>query len=467
MTTDEATEIIAAYYRLSVDSEESSSIETQRAAAHNWCRANGYNPDDLVEFIDAGVSGAKPLEAREGMRNLMSARPKVIIAWKLDRYARSVSEFLRLIAWAETHGARVATADNAINTGTATGRMVAVVLAALAEWERELIKSRIKDAHETRRTQGRWASGAAPYGYRIVRRDGAAYLEVDDEQAETIRAAIQVLINDPKGSVSSTAHMVGLGHSRWRRLLKSPTLRGQREYKGTLVVGEDGITPVQYAEPIITAAEHLAIRKRLLALGMGEERAPRGASPLCHGSAWCYKCAGKLNGGASSAGVRLYKCHAGHTTIYAETLDQRVEAEFRERFGAFAEYMVRLEGGNDLTDQMIEAQEQAERLTAQMAKAGPLMLTKLGEMAEQLEATYAALRAAHDPDVREVLEPTGRTLGDAWDADPGSRGRLLKDLGLNVVLHPRQRAERLEITWAVGGDDVMLAEYLGDMDAVS
>jgi hypothetical protein len=162
--------------------------------------------------------------------------------------------------------------------------------------------------------------------------------------------------------------------------------------------------------------------------------------------------------------VRLYKCKAGHVTIYAETLDQRVTEAFLRRWGGFAEYVVRLEGGNDLSAEMIEAQEQAERIAAGFATAGPLMITTLHEKAAELEAAYAALKAAHDPDVREVLEPTGRTLGDAWQ-DPAARPRLLADIGLHVVLHPKQRADRLEISWASGGDDHELADMLGELDA--
>jgi hypothetical protein len=343
--------------------------------------------------------------------------------------------------------------------------MVAVVLAALAEWERELIRGRISDGHATRRAQGRWGAGRPPYGYRTVRRDGAAYLEIDEEQAAQIRTAVRKLLDD--GSVASTARMVGVSEPQWRRLLKSPTLRGLRSHKGALVLEEDGITPLRFAEQIIGAAEAIAIEQRLEALATGQDRAPRSASPMCFGLAWCYRCETHLNGGASGTGVRLYKCKQGHVTIYAETLDQRVTDEFLERFGSFAEHVVRLEGGNDLSDQMAEAQEQAQRLAHKMATAGPLMLTTLESMAEELEATYAALRASHDPDVREVLEPTGRTLGEAWEASPGERGRLLADVGLHVVLHPKQRADRLDVSWAIGGDDQALVEYLGDRDAVS
>jgi hypothetical protein len=116
-----------------------------------------------------------------------------------------------------------------------------------------------------------------------------------------------------------------------------------------------------------------------------------------------------------------------------------------------------------MSDAMAEAQEAAERITAAMAKAGPLMLATLSEKAEELEAAYAALRAAHDPDVREVLEPTGRTLGEAWEAEPARRRHLLGDVGLSVTLHPRDHVNRLEINWASGGDDQALLEYLEEL----
>jgi hypothetical protein len=115
---------------------------------------------------------------------------------------------------------------------------------------------------------------------------------------------------------------------------------------------------------------------------------------------------------------------------------------------------------------MIEAQEQAERLTSKMASAGPLMLASLEKHAADLEAAYAALKAAHDPNVREVLEPTGRTLGEAWGAaDRAGKTALLNDVGLHVVLLPRGTADRLDITWAIGGDDQALIDGLTELEA--
>jgi DNA invertase Pin-like site-specific DNA recombinase len=456
---------VAIYIRLSRETAESASIETQRSAARLWLTQNGYDPANAVEYVDAGVSGAKPLEDRAGMRSLMRDRPAVIIAWKLDRYARSVSEFLRLIAWSESHGARLATTDNTINTTTDTGRMVAVVLAALAEWERGLITGRIVDGQATRRSQGRWVTGRAPYGFNIERRDGAAYLAWNEPQVEKIRAAVESLLET--GTVASTSRMMDIGERQWRRMLTNGILRGHFSHNGNLVLSEDGITPVRFAEPIINAAEAKRIRERLNALAMGDERAPRQATPLItNGLGVCYKCGHNLIGGKRRDGIPRYRCKIGCATITASHLDNRVEGEFLRRWGGFAEYAVRFEGGNDLSDQMIEAQEQAERLTQRMASAGPLMLVSLEKHAADLEATYAALRAAHDPDVREVLEPTGRTLAGAWEAaDKQGRTKLLSDVGLHVVLWPRDHPDRVQISWAIGGDDQELVDYLWDLES--
>ncbi|MFJ4727180.1 recombinase family protein [Streptomyces diastaticus] len=462
--------ILYVYLRLSRENDGSASVDTQRAAYKAWMTGGEFTrwlaelgvPLDrvqVVEYVDSGVSGAKALELRKNMKRLMgdverSARldrggtARMMVAWKLDRWARSVSEFLRLVAWAEAHHTAVATTDNTIDTATPTGRMVATVLAALAEWERGMIASRITEGHATRRSQGRWSSGQPPFGYRIVRRDGAAYLEVDPDQARQVTAAVNALTNG--GTVAGTARLTGLSEPQWRRLLKSPVFRGQREHGGDLVCEADGITPVQFAEPILSAAELVAVRNRMNALATGADRAPRHAANLCAGMATCSRCSGPLNGGSSDKGVRLYKCKLGHLTIYAATLDQRVAREFLDTWGSYSETVVRLEGGNDLSAEMIEAKEQAERLAARMATAGPLMLGTLESLAEDLEATYARLRAAHDPNVREVQVPTGRTMAQAWEAmadDIPGRTRLLAGMGLRVTLFPKQSADRLSVKW--------------------
>ncbi|MEV6326879.1 recombinase family protein [Streptomyces sp. NPDC051909] len=438
--------VVAVYLRLSRESDDSASLQTQRSSTHRWLLAHGYDPADALEYVDTGTSGTKPLEARKGMAALIAARPTVVVAWKLDRLTRSVSEFLRLAAWAEAHGTSIATTDHVVDTTTPTGRLVAAALAALAEWERNMIASRITDGHATRRGQGRWSSGRPPFGYRIERRDGAAFLAIDESQAGKIRKAVTALVNG--STVAATARMTGLSEPQWRRLLKSPTLRGQRTHKGELVREPDGITPMKFAEEILSSVELRAVHERLLTLATGQGRAPRRATLMCSGMAFCHRCAGKLNGGTSDKGIPLYRCKAGHVTIYAATLDGRVETEFLTRFASRAETVIRLEGGNDLSAELLEAKEQAKRLAARMATAGPLMSGTLESLTQDLEDTYARLRAAHAPEVREVQVDTGRTMAQAWESyDIPARSRLLAGLRLRVTLHPKQMTDRLTVAW--------------------
>lgn len=454
---------IAIYLRLSRENEGSASLETQRAACARWLDTHDHDPADAIEYLDTNISGAAPLEQRPGMRKLMESQPDVVVTWKQDRYARSVTEFLRLIAWAERRGISLATADGNLDTATPHGRMVANVLASLAEWERGIISARITEGHATRRTQGRWTSGQPPYGYRIERRDGAAYLAVDAEQASRIRAAVAKLLDN--GTVAATARMTELSEPQWRRALKSPTYRGFRTHQGKMVVHDDGVTPVRFANPILSAAEHIAVHERMDDLATGRNRAPRSASPMCFGMALCYRCKVALNGGKSDKGIRLYKCRKGHVTIYAATLDDHVSADFLTRFGDYAEHTARLEGGSDLSEQLAEIDEQLRRVVTMQLTAGPPTLNILSEKQGELEAAYARLRVAHAPEVLKVLVPTGQTLRESWET-PENRPRLLAGMGLRVILFPKQRTERLELHWGADtGNDQARAEFPGEAAA--
>ncbi|GGY82626.1 recombinase family protein [Streptomyces nitrosporeus] len=178
--------------RLSISSDESSSLAVQRRACRAQAVALGLDPDTAVEYIDEDVSGASALESRtEGMARILVDRPRVVIAWKLDRFARSVSEFLKLVTWSEEHGVTLATADGALNTSTPGGHLVATILAALAQWEREMIQDRVTAAHAERREQGRWIAGRAPFPYVMERRDGKAYLAEDPKAFALVRSQIR------------------------------------------------------------------------------------------------------------------------------------------------------------------------------------------------------------------------------------------------------------------------------------
>lgn len=68
----------------------------------------------------------------------------VLVTWKLDRLGRSLSHLISLISRLETRGVAFRSLSEAIDTGTASGRLLFHIMGALAEFERALISERTR-----------------------------------------------------------------------------------------------------------------------------------------------------------------------------------------------------------------------------------------------------------------------------------------------------------------------------------
>jgi DNA invertase Pin-like site-specific DNA recombinase len=77
-----------------------------------------------------------------------------LVSAKLDRVARSVQDFSQLMSWFVAGEKMLVILDPAIDTSTPNGRLVANVLASVAEWERDVIAGRTSDALQAKRALG-------------------------------------------------------------------------------------------------------------------------------------------------------------------------------------------------------------------------------------------------------------------------------------------------------------------------
>ena len=68
----------------------------------------------------------------------------LVVTTKLDRLARSVSHLVHLAQEFEARGVDLVVIDQGIDTSTPTGRLTFHALAAIAEFERDLIRERTK-----------------------------------------------------------------------------------------------------------------------------------------------------------------------------------------------------------------------------------------------------------------------------------------------------------------------------------
>lgn len=77
-----------------------------------------------------------------------------LVVWKLDRLGRSLSHLILLISQLETRGVGFRSLSEAIDTGTAGGRLLFHVMGALAEFERALISERTRAGMAAARCRG-------------------------------------------------------------------------------------------------------------------------------------------------------------------------------------------------------------------------------------------------------------------------------------------------------------------------
>lgn len=174
------------YVRVSTDDQADSgqSLLLQREKVEAMATVQDLELLDVIE--DAGAS-AKSLR-RDGMGRLLelvdAGAVDVVVIYKLDRLTRSVRDLGDLLERFDRAGVSLVSVSESLDTGTAAGRLVLNVMASVAQWEREVIGERTREALAAKARRGERV-GQIPFGYRLAA-DGV-HLEEDHEEQETLR----------------------------------------------------------------------------------------------------------------------------------------------------------------------------------------------------------------------------------------------------------------------------------------
>jgi DNA invertase Pin-like site-specific DNA recombinase len=144
----------AIYARVSTsNSVQDPTMQTREL--HEYCQRRGWTVGG--EYVDVGISGTK--ERRPRLDTLMAdaGRRKfdVVVVWKFDRFARSVSHLLRALENFQALGIEFVSLSEQLDTSTPTGKMVFTVLGAVAELERSLIVERVRAGMRNARAKGK------------------------------------------------------------------------------------------------------------------------------------------------------------------------------------------------------------------------------------------------------------------------------------------------------------------------
>ena len=133
----------AIYVRVSTDKQ---TVENQLRELKQIAERRGWQV--VEEYHDAGISGAKGREQRPGLDRMLKdasrRRFDVVMAWAIDRLGRSLIDLLGTIQGLEASGVDLFLEQQAIDTTTAAGKLMFQVTGAFAEFERSMIRQRVK-----------------------------------------------------------------------------------------------------------------------------------------------------------------------------------------------------------------------------------------------------------------------------------------------------------------------------------
>ena len=170
------------YARVSTDDQN---LDLQRDALGRSGCSSTY------EETASGKSVGRP-ELEHCLKALRSG--DVLVVWRLDRLGRSLPDLVKIVTDLEKRGIGFESLTEKIETGTAAGKLIFHVFAALAEFERNVIRERTQAGLSAARARGR-VGGRKP--------------SLDEKQKREIRA----LLRDPTITVKDVAKRYGVSRT--------------------------------------------------------------------------------------------------------------------------------------------------------------------------------------------------------------------------------------------------------------
>jgi putative DNA-invertase from lambdoid prophage Rac len=136
-----------------VSTYDQHTLEMQIEAMKKYVKARDWQIESEITEIGSGAKD-RPKRA-ELVKQAKRRQIDVIIVWKLDRWGRSVNDLFHTLHELNALGVGFISLTEALDLTTATGRAMAGLLSIFAEFEREILRERVKSGIAHARTQGK------------------------------------------------------------------------------------------------------------------------------------------------------------------------------------------------------------------------------------------------------------------------------------------------------------------------
>jgi DNA invertase Pin-like site-specific DNA recombinase len=142
---------VAIYARVSTTEQDP---EVQLLQLHEEVTRRGWTL--AGEYVDHGVSGAKDRRPKLDamLEDVRLRRVDIVLVWALDRLGRSLRHLVGLVEDLGAIGVDLICHTQPIDTTTPTGRFTFAILGAVAEFEREMIRGRVRAGLAKARAKG-------------------------------------------------------------------------------------------------------------------------------------------------------------------------------------------------------------------------------------------------------------------------------------------------------------------------
>ena len=135
-------------------STKEQNLDSQLTPLQSYAEARDFT---IVEcYQDLGVSGK--VASRPALNKLMNDAEKrrfeAVLVWKFDRFARSTKHLVDSLERFRELGVGFISYTENIDTSSAMGKAVFTIISAIAEFERDLIRERVKTGLAVARERG-------------------------------------------------------------------------------------------------------------------------------------------------------------------------------------------------------------------------------------------------------------------------------------------------------------------------
>ena len=182
------------------DQAKGDTTEIHEKRARHYAEFNNWEVETKYDL--SGVSGKTIInhpEAKRMMSDIASGKITGIIFSKLARLARNTKELIEISEFFQKHNAHLISLEEKIDTSSPVGKFFFTLIAALAQWEREEISSRVAASIPTRARLGKPTGGRGPFGYQWKDKK----LVINPEEASVVREVFDTFLTVKKFLVTT------------------------------------------------------------------------------------------------------------------------------------------------------------------------------------------------------------------------------------------------------------------------